>query len=551
MTNLNIVVAGKAGAGKSSLLNYLVGNEIFETGVGLPVTKDYFDVHPYKDPLTGIQYNLFDTKGVEPDTTLEFEKAFEDKIEEYKQQNDIFKQIHTIYYCISAASKRVEPFEIEFLKKMNEIIHIVIVLTKCDLANQNDITELKNELNNQLNSDENEDAIKIIQVCSIKKETRKGVSEVYGKKEILDESFRGLWETFVKDYPSKIVSIVQDYKFEIDISNSIYLFWSNYYLVQYGESAREYYSTLSYLKLLDLPPSDFLQIEEINAEVRNLFFNVATTGKELLTNKKLTNIVKDYKHNLKQTAEDILQFYEQLTGERYQIYLAMSFAKISEIEKLLLEDGPTTLIPIVDNLKSKAKNFPIEKWLTYNLTKELIGTYDHLCNVSYELFHILDSKISSFEDICSAELNQFGRQNLKVEEVVLEDKVVFSAIDKFADLNSNERKYYQALDDNFSCSNKEERRAELNFLCKYLPINHTRAGQIEDFYRDNQIAIEKVVESPEEIVINKYTTTYKTFLQNDGIIDETERFLLEELRKKLLLTKESTSDLELELKEKI
>ena len=80
MTNLNIVVAGKAGAGKSSLLNYLVGNEIFETGVGLPVTKDYFDVHPYKDPLTGIQYNLFDTKGVEPDTTLEFEKAFADAL---------------------------------------------------------------------------------------------------------------------------------------------------------------------------------------------------------------------------------------------------------------------------------------------------------------------------------------------------------------------------------------------------------------------------------------------------------------------------------------
>ena len=41
--SLNIIIAGKSGAGKSSFLNYLIGENHFKVGEGMPVTQDYFD----------------------------------------------------------------------------------------------------------------------------------------------------------------------------------------------------------------------------------------------------------------------------------------------------------------------------------------------------------------------------------------------------------------------------------------------------------------------------------------------------------------------------
>ena len=36
----NILIAGKSGVGKSSLLNYIFGEEVAETGAGKPVTAE-------------------------------------------------------------------------------------------------------------------------------------------------------------------------------------------------------------------------------------------------------------------------------------------------------------------------------------------------------------------------------------------------------------------------------------------------------------------------------------------------------------------------------
>ncbi len=45
----NILIAGKSGVGKSSLLNYIFGEEVAETGAGKPVTAE--GLHEYSFEL--------------------------------------------------------------------------------------------------------------------------------------------------------------------------------------------------------------------------------------------------------------------------------------------------------------------------------------------------------------------------------------------------------------------------------------------------------------------------------------------------------------------
>ncbi|WP_369714686.1 GTPase [Leptotrichia sp. HSP-536] len=57
---VNIIVAGKTGVGKSSLINYIFGEKVAEVGVGAPVTQEIGAYHLKEDNI-----NLYDTKGIE------------------------------------------------------------------------------------------------------------------------------------------------------------------------------------------------------------------------------------------------------------------------------------------------------------------------------------------------------------------------------------------------------------------------------------------------------------------------------------------------------
>ena len=61
----NVLVIGRTGVGKSSLLNYLFGRELQETGTGRPVTKmGLFPFeYEYDDKLS---IHIYDTWGWNP-----------------------------------------------------------------------------------------------------------------------------------------------------------------------------------------------------------------------------------------------------------------------------------------------------------------------------------------------------------------------------------------------------------------------------------------------------------------------------------------------------
>ena len=208
--SVNILVLGKAGVGKSSFLNYLVDKDVFETGIGEPVTKTGFHETSYLDEKTGISFNLIDTAGIEPDNINSFKELIFNKIDDCNSDINVSNWMHTIYYCISASSKRVEPYEIELIKELSKRIHVILILTKVDLVADDLLNEIKKELRLKVGN-----SIDICAVCNVQIETRLGQTVRFGKEEVLEYSFMGLWTTLSRELPAFTKNIF------VDLTNTI------------------------------------------------------------------------------------------------------------------------------------------------------------------------------------------------------------------------------------------------------------------------------------------------------------------------------------------
>ena len=132
LNTLNIIVAGKTGVGKSTLINAVFRDKLAETGMGKPVTD-----HMRKISKKGIPLAIYDTRGFElgKEVQQQVKQEVIETINKGLDTKDINKAIHCIWYCINTASNRVEPEEIEWLKELskeNQVtqVPIIVVLTQ-------------------------------------------------------------------------------------------------------------------------------------------------------------------------------------------------------------------------------------------------------------------------------------------------------------------------------------------------------------------------------------------------------------------------------------
>ena len=185
---VNIIVAGKTGVGKSSLINYMFGKEVAKVGDGQPVKQEIQEYDFENDNIT-----LFDTKGIEAkdyEKTLDNIKKYLELRQDSPDEND---DIHIAWLCISERGDRVEEADRELLKILSEAgIPVIGVFTKRESKRES------NFVNKVVEDNLLPEAKAIVRVRSITEEVEIEDNLVElkpkGAEELLEETYKYMSE---------------------------------------------------------------------------------------------------------------------------------------------------------------------------------------------------------------------------------------------------------------------------------------------------------------------------------------------------------------------
>lgn len=125
INDVNIIIAGKTGVGKSTLINAIFEGNLATTGSGKPVTSK---IAEYRKE--GIPIVLTDTKGLEIQDYQEIISELEKYITTKNNDSNPNNHIHMAWVCIDEGSRRIEDAEIHLCEFLSSKIPVIGVITK-------------------------------------------------------------------------------------------------------------------------------------------------------------------------------------------------------------------------------------------------------------------------------------------------------------------------------------------------------------------------------------------------------------------------------------
>ncbi len=203
----NVLIMGKTGTGKSSLLNYLCGQNLAKAGAGKPVTEE--GLYEYKVSINNQDVKIFDSWGIEAGKVDRWNKLIEDSLQEHGVQKSMEDWFHSVIYCIQAGGGRVEDVDSEIIRKfLGEGYHLTIVLTKADQIDEDDEKKMKDVILQEIKgavTAEKQGLLKVVATCSEEKVTRSGTSHQFGKEEVQNAILEGWKDTIIDRMPKHVI----------------------------------------------------------------------------------------------------------------------------------------------------------------------------------------------------------------------------------------------------------------------------------------------------------------------------------------------------------
>jgi len=203
----NVLILGKSGTGKSSLLNYLCDSDLAKTGTGRPVTKE--GIYEYVVKIKGQDIKIFDSYGIEPGKVDRWNEVIRKAKLEHGVQCSIADWFHSVIYCIQAGGGRVEDIDVGIIRNfLDEGNRVTIVLTKADQVDEDDEKKMCETIIRGIPIDRR-DGIKVIPTC-VGANKRSGYEPPFGRDEVCEAILNGWKDTVLQRLPKHVIARIEE-----------------------------------------------------------------------------------------------------------------------------------------------------------------------------------------------------------------------------------------------------------------------------------------------------------------------------------------------------